>query len=93
VQLKEKIVQFHDESERISGYRKITDDILEFTDLRCDKEVVRLLMKEMGLCSKVSRKFKVTTDSNHKLPVAPNILDRNFKSEAPNKKWVSRHRS
>jgi len=87
--LKEKIKQFHDESKCISGYRKIHEDILDYTDLKCDKEVIRLLMIQLGLCSKVSKKFKATTDSNHKLPVAPNILNRNFESSAPNKKWVT----
>lgn len=87
--LKEKIIQFHDESKRISGYRKIHEDILDYTDLKCDKEVIRLLMIQLGLCSRVFRKFKTTTDSNHKLPVAPNILNRNFESLAPNKKWVT----
>jgi len=46
-------------------------------------------MKRQGLVVKAARKFKVTTDSNHALPVAPNILARDFTAKAPNKKWVS----
>jgi len=35
------------------------------------------------------RKFKVTTDSNHQLPVAKNLLDRKFTVTAPNRVWVT----
>ena len=35
------------------------------------------------------RKFRVTTDSKHKLPVAPNLLNPQFTQSAPNKVWVA----
>lgn len=35
------------------------------------------------------RKFRVTTDSMHKWPVAPNILERNFVTDAPCKIWLT----
>ncbi|BBI36222.1 transposase [Cohnella abietis] len=48
------------------------------------------LMKENGLRSCVSKKFRVTTtDSNHDQPIAPNVLNQNFKTTAPNKIWVT----
>lgn len=50
---------------------------------------VRKLRKKLGLRCKQQRKFKVTTDSGHKLPVAPNLLNREFTVAAPNKAWVS----
>ena len=34
------------------------------------------------------RRFKVTTDSNHDLPIAPNLLDRQFKVAAPDRVWA-----
>ena len=47
-------------------------------------------MKELQLRSCVSRKFKVqTTDSNHDFRIAPNILNQNFATSAPNKVWVA----
>lgn len=46
-------------------------------------------MKQLGLVAKARRKFKVTTDSNHALPVAPNLLNRDFTAQAPNQNWVS----
>lgn len=46
-------------------------------------------MREIGLFSRIKRKFVVTTDSNHTLPVAGNLLDRNFTAKAPNQKWAA----
>ena len=44
---------------------------------------VRTLRKKLGLYCKQKLKFKVTTDSKHNLPVAPNILNREFTIKAP----------
>ena len=41
-------------------------------------------MKEHGIKARGKRKFVVTTDSKHNLPIAPNLLKRNFTAEAPN---------
>lgn len=46
-------------------------------------------MKENGLQSRVVKKYKATTNSNHNLPVAENVLNREFSAEKPNHKWVS----
>jgi transposase InsO family protein len=46
-------------------------------------------MRHAGLRSKVRRKYRVTTDSKHHLTVAPNLLKRNFTTEAPDTVWVS----
>ncbi len=53
------------------------------------KERVERLMQENDIKAKHKRRFKVTTDSKHKLPIAPNLLDRNFTPEAPNQVWTS----
>ena len=50
---------------------------------------IERIMSENGIKSKVTKKFKATTNSNHKLPVAPNILNREFSVEKPNEKMVS----
>ncbi len=50
---------------------------------------IRRIRKKLGLRCKQKRKFKATTDSNHALPVAPNLLDRQFAVAAPNKAWVT----
>jgi transposase InsO family protein len=46
-------------------------------------------MRKHGLRAKASKKYKATTNSNHQLPVAPNLLEQNFKASQPNQKWVS----
>jgi putative transposase len=46
------------------------------------KRVARL-MREAGLRAKGRRKYKATTDSNHALPVAPNLLERDFQASRP----------
>jgi transposase InsO family protein len=51
------------------------------------KRVARL-MQEEGLVGRARRRFKHTTDSNHDLPVATNLLGRDFKASAPNQRWV-----
>ncbi len=46
-------------------------------------------MRSMGLRARAARKYKATTNSNHNLPVAPNILQQNFNAPAANRVWVS----
>ena len=52
------------------------------------KRIARL-MTEMGLEGRRKRPFKATTDSKHAMPVAENILDRNFEVDAPDVAWVT----
>ncbi len=46
-------------------------------------------MRQIGLFSRVKRKFVHTTDSNHTMAVAQNLLARDFTAEATNQKWVA----
>ena len=55
-------------------------------------ERVRVLMRALGLKAKAGRKYKVTTDSKHALPIAPNLLGQDFThtyASAPNQVWLS----
>jgi transposase InsO family protein len=53
------------------------------------KQRVQRLMRKHGIQARGKRKFRVTTtDSKHNLPIAPNVLDRNFTVAAPNLAWV-----
>src|SRR5450756_2245213 len=49
----------------------------------------RSLMKKAGVSVKRRKKFRITTDSNHNLPVAPNLLNRNFQVDLPDTVWCS----
>lgn len=47
-------------------------------------------MQELGLHSCVAKLFCVnTTDSNHNLPITPNLLNQEFKTDEPNRVWVT----
>lgn len=86
--LLEAIVRVHTRSRKTYGCRRV------YWQLRCDGETCSLnrvarLMSEHDLRAKTSRKFRATTNSKHNLPVAPNLLDRQFAIDAPNRAWVS----
>ena len=52
------------------------------------ERTVGRMLRKLGLRSKISRKYKHTTDSNHRLPTAPNLLDSQFTVTRPNKVWT-----
>lgn len=62
---------------------------LQDKGLRVGKERVRRLMQMHGIQARGKRKFVVTTDSKHSLPIAPNLLDRQFTPSRPNAVWTS----
>lgn len=53
------------------------------------KNRVARLMRHNGLRARAAKKYKATTNSNHSLPVAPNVLEQDFEASKPNEKWVS----
>ena len=53
------------------------------------RERTRRLMKQLQLKVRQKRKYKVTTDSKHQLPVAENVLNREFSPSAPNQVWAT----
>lgn len=50
---------------------------------------IRRIRRKLGLRCRQKRKFKVTTDSRHDLPVAGNLLEQRFQASAPGKVWLS----
>jgi len=55
----------------------------------CCVNTVAKLMRDHGIRAKTARKFRRTPDSDHGLPVAENLLDRQFDPESPNEAWVA----
>jgi len=76
------------ESRRIYGHRKVHKDLIA-EGVICCKEMVRRIMRDVGLFSRIKRKFVVTTDSEHALTIAENIINRNFTADAPDQKWAA----
>ena len=70
------------------GSPRITDELLD-RDISCSENRVVARMKALNLRAKAKRKYKMTTDSNHNKPIAPNRLNRNFTANMPNEKWTS----
>ena len=57
--------------------------------IRCGEKRVARLMREHGLRARRRRRFKATTDSKHTLPVAANVLERQFEVEVPDARWAA----
>jgi len=55
----------------------------------CSYRTVEELMQKHEITPKRTRKYKATTDSNHKLQCAPNVLEREFDTQQPDEVWVS----
>ena len=81
------IKAIHKQSRGIYGSPRVHAE-LKAQGEKCGKHRVVRLMRQEGLYGKQRRRFKATTDSSHKKPVAPNILDGNFQVEEPNQVWV-----
>lgn len=70
------------------GRPRLTRELREAGYAVNSKRVRRLMLRE-GLTARRRRRFVRTTDSRHALPVAPNLLERDFNASAPNQKWVA----
>ena len=69
------------------GSPRIHKDLQEQQEPASRKRVIRL-MQEQQLKARQRKRFKCTTMSDHDLPVAANLLDRQFSAEKPNQRWV-----
>ena len=83
-----KISKSYQESFCTYGSPRVYQDLIDWGYSISLKTVARY-MKEMGLRAIPSEKFVVTTDSNHKQHIYPNLLDRRFNVKEPNRVWVS----
>ena len=81
-QLKPLIRQAHEKGRRSSGPTKIQQDLRE-KGISVGRDRIIRLRREMGIRCIQKRKFKATTNSKHSLPVAPNLLNQNFKATTP----------
>lgn len=86
--LLEQIRKVHSESRYIFGSPRVYKELLK-QGFRCNRKRVARLMRVNGIRSKVKRRYKITTDSDHQHPVAENLLNQNFNAAKLNKVWVS----
>ena len=88
----DKLIPIVEKAHKVSkgtyGARRMAEEI-EAHDSPCGRRKAATVMKLAEVAAKQKRKFKVTTDSRHDLPVAPNLLDREFVVNEPNRVYVS----
>ena len=83
-----EIAALHKQSKQTYGSPRI-HAALRSNGIRCGRKRVARLMRERGLRPRQKKRFKATTDSKHSLPIAKNLLDRQFKPLAPNHTWAA----
>ncbi len=74
-------------STRRYGSPRVHADLREQAIRVSRKRIIRL-MQEDGLQARARKRFKCTTMSDHDQPVEANLLDREFRADAPNQRWV-----
>ena len=88
IAIKEQITLIYFAAKQRYGSPRITLE-LQYLGYKVSRITVAKYMKELGLRSKLSKKFKVTTNSNHNYLVVENVLNREFNVKMPSKVWVS----
>lgn len=87
--LAERIWQVHQTNRGVYGSPRVYQ-VLQAAGERVCENTVAKIMREQGLQAKSKHRFVPrTTDSGHGKPVAPNVLDRQFTADAPNRRWVA----
>ena len=88
MKLELEIKAAHRRTRQTYGPERLQHDLAEH-GVRVGVCRIKRIRKKLGLWCKQKRKFKVTTDSRHGLPVAKNLLNQQFKVYEPNKVWLS----
>ena len=86
--LQQSIRSIFDKSKQTYGSPRIHAELRDLGSTVSRPRVARI-MSAIGLYARKPKKYKVTTDSNHKYPIAPNVLDRMFTTTRSNEVWVS----
>jgi putative transposase len=79
----------HERGRGTYGPEKIQEELLEVEKVAVGINRIKRLRRQMKIRCKQVKKYKATTDSNHKLPVAPNLLNQDFAVSGPNQAWVT----
>ena len=88
MRLEVEIKAAHKRTRQTYGPERLQHDLAEH-GIRVGICRIKRIRRTLGLRCKQKRKFKVTTDSRHTLPVAENLLGQQFKVYEPNTVWVS----
>ena len=83
-----RIREVHRKSRYTYGSRRIMQQLRK-NGMMIGRYRVRRLMRLAGITVKKKRRYKITTQSNHRYPASPNLIQRCFQTERPNMVWVS----
>jgi putative transposase len=83
-----EIKAIHAESYETYGSPRIHAE-LRARGFECNRKRVERLMRLYNIRAKQTKRKRTTTNSNHKLPVAPNRLDRQFEATGSDEKWIA----
>lgn len=86
--LEAEIQAAHRRTRRTCGPERLQQDLAAH-GVKVGISRIRRIRKKLGMRCKQIRKFKATTDSNHALPVADNLLEQHFTATAPNQVWTT----
>ena len=86
--LETEIKAAHRRTRETYGPERLQADLADH-GIRIGVHRIKRIRTKLGLRCKQQRKFKVTTDSKHALPIAPNVLARQFAVAAPSRAWVT----
>ena len=78
----------HKRHREVYGARRLQPE-LAADGFTAGRDRIIRLRQEMGIRCKQKRKFIATTNSNHSLPIAPNLLAQEFSTTRPNQVWVT----
>lgn len=87
-ELVDAIEEVHGDVKQRYGSPRMTAE-LNARGHECSENTVARLMRRQGIRAKTPKRFVRTTDSNHRLPVAENILARDFAPAGPNESWCA----
>ena len=86
--LEARIKEIFNESKGTYGSRRMVKK-LKSEGYDVGRYRIRNLMRKLKLKAKTPKRYKVTTDSNHSYTIAPNVVNRQFSADAPNKLWTT----
>jgi transposase InsO family protein len=86
--LSQQIKQIHQASRETYGSPRIHASLVA-KGFQVGRQRVVRLMTHLGICACPKRQFKATTDSKHDLPIAENVLNRDFTTTDPDRGWVA----
>jgi putative transposase len=87
-QLVSRIEDAYHDNRGVYGSPRIHAE-LKGQGIHCGRKRIARLMRERNISAGRKRRKAQKTDSNHDSPIAPNLLERDFTADTPNKKWMT----